>query len=222
MMERLERKQRELTRLAEVEEEDQIPFKAQYNRGSAPRFNPGPDRISQIEERRCAEREDRGRPPISRRAQNQSDGQGRPSTPAEEEIREERGGHRGRASGGWIQHGGGPQNQEPSTRRGSSGGQQGLGEEGGDIGEETPCTEQHQAIFLRTKLRHILRTLRIKDHETEGPLKKKPTPARGARSYGSDAIQDRRSAGRERSVFQGREHEPRAPGASRITPLYGL
>ena len=87
-------------------------------------------------------------------------------------MREERGGHRGRASREWIQDGGGPPTQEPSTRKGSSGGQQGLGEEGGDIGEETPRTEQHQAIFLRTKLRHILRTLRIKDHETEGPLEK--------------------------------------------------
>ena len=119
------------------------------------------------------------------------------------------------ASGDWTQAGGGPPTQEPSTRRGSSGGQQGLGEEGGDIGEETPRTEQHQAIFLRTKLRHILKTPRIKDLETEGPLEKelhrreeqKPTGVTPSKTEGQQG---------------GGEHEPRAPGSSRIAPLYGL
>ena len=57
---------------------------------------------------------------------------------------------------------------------GSSGGQQELGEERGDLGEEAPRTELCQAIFLRTKLRHIIRALRIEDHETEELLEKNP------------------------------------------------
>ena len=92
--------------------------------------------------------------------------------PAEEGLQEERGRHRKLASRDWIQAGGGPPTQEPSTRRGSSGGKQELGEERGDLGEEGPGTEQRQAIFLRTKLRHIIRALRIEDHETEEPLEK--------------------------------------------------
>ena len=40
LMERLDWKQRELTRLAEVEEEDRSPSKTQSNRGSAPRPQP--------------------------------------------------------------------------------------------------------------------------------------------------------------------------------------
>ena len=76
LMERLERKQRELTRLAEVEEEGGIPSKTQSNWESAPSLNPGPDSIGQKEERCLSERfpsgekESLGRPPISRRAQD--------------------------------------------------------------------------------------------------------------------------------------------------------
>ena len=45
LKERLERKQRELVRLAEVEEEDLVPAKAHPNLDAALRFNPGPDNI---------------------------------------------------------------------------------------------------------------------------------------------------------------------------------
>ena len=79
---------------------------------------------------------------------------------------------RGQASRDRSQANGGPTTQEPSTGRGSSGGQQELGGERGDRGEEGPCTELRQAIFLLTKLRHIFRALRIEDHETGEPLEK--------------------------------------------------
>ena len=39
-------------------------------------------------------------------------------------------------------------------------------------GEKAPRSEQHQAKFLPTKLRHIIRTLRTEEQETEDPLKK--------------------------------------------------
>ena len=48
LMERLERKQRELTRLEEVEEEDLVPAKAQPSLEAATSFNPGQDNIGQI------------------------------------------------------------------------------------------------------------------------------------------------------------------------------
>ena len=49
--------------------------------------------------------------------------------------------------------------------------QQELGKERGDLVEEGG-TEQRQAICLRMKLRHIIRTLWIEDHKTEETLEK--------------------------------------------------
>ena len=51
LVERLERKQRELTRLAEVEEEDRVPAKTQSNQKPTPSLNHDPDSTGQIEER---------------------------------------------------------------------------------------------------------------------------------------------------------------------------
>ena len=68
LMERIERKRRELTRLAEVEEEDWVPSKTQSIREPAPSLNPGPDGIGPIEEicpsegSPSGERESLGRP----------------------------------------------------------------------------------------------------------------------------------------------------------------
>ena len=50
MKERLDRKQRELVMLEEVEEEDLVPAKAPPNLDAAFRFNPGQDNISHIKE----------------------------------------------------------------------------------------------------------------------------------------------------------------------------
>ena len=51
LVERLERKQRELTRLAEVEEEDWVPAKTHSNQKPPPSVNHDPDSTGQIEER---------------------------------------------------------------------------------------------------------------------------------------------------------------------------
>ena len=89
LKERIERKQGELVRLAEVEEEDLVPAKGHPNLDTAIRFNPGLDNISQIEERRLSEgfQREEGemlrRLPSSSRTQEQADGQVRTSTPAE-------------------------------------------------------------------------------------------------------------------------------------------
>ena len=94
LKERIEQKQRELVRLAEVEEEDLIPDKAQPNLDAAFPFNPGQDNISQIEERRLSEGFQNGegerlqRLPSSGRSQEQADGQIRTLTPADGEDRE--------------------------------------------------------------------------------------------------------------------------------------
>ena len=91
MKERIERKQRELVRLAEVEEEDLVPDKAHLHLDAAFRFIPGPDNISQIEEMRLSEGFPNGegerlrRLPSSRRTQEPADGQVRTLTPAEGE-----------------------------------------------------------------------------------------------------------------------------------------
>ena len=104
LMERLKRKQREITRLAEVEEEDQVPSNTQPIREPAPSLNPGTDGIGPIEERCLSEgspsgeRENLWRPPNAGRAQDQSDSQGKTSTPAEEGVREERRRYRRQAS----------------------------------------------------------------------------------------------------------------------------
>ena len=54
LKERIEQKQREFARLAEVEEDNLVPAKAHPKRDAAVRFNPGPDNISQVEERRLS------------------------------------------------------------------------------------------------------------------------------------------------------------------------
>ena len=137
LMERLERKRGELTRLAEVEEEDRVPSKTQPIREPATSLNPGSP---------SGERENLWRPPHAGRAKDQSDGQGETSTPAEEGLQEERRQHRRQASRERIQARDGPPTQEPPTGRGSSGGQQEIGEERRDLGEEDPHAERRQAF----------------------------------------------------------------------------
>ena len=72
-----------------MEEEDLVPAKAHPNLDATLRFNPGPDNISQIEERRLSEGFQNGegemllRLPSSRRTLEQADGQVRTSTLAE-------------------------------------------------------------------------------------------------------------------------------------------
>ena len=130
LRERLERKQRELTRVAEVEKDERSPAEDQSNQGLSPSLHPAPESFDRIEERWLVEgfpkgeRESLGRRPIPNRAQDRSDDQGRRSTPTEEGLREER----GPTGRDWIKAGGGPPTQEPSPKRSSSGGQQGFGE----------------------------------------------------------------------------------------------
>ena len=92
-------------------------------------------------------------------------------------------------------------------------GQQEIGEESRYLGDEGSRTERRQAIFLRTKLRHIIRALQIEDHKTEEPQ---------AGLAGGDTLQDRGTAGREQNVLKDREQEPHGPGIPRITPRHDL
>ena len=95
LKERIDRKQRELVRLAEVEGEDLVPDKGHPNLDTAIRFNPGLDNISQIEERRLSEgfQREEGemlwKRPSSSRTQEQADGQVRTLTPAEGGVPDE-------------------------------------------------------------------------------------------------------------------------------------
>ena len=89
-MERLERKQKELTRLAELEKEEWVLARTQSNQKQALSLNPEPGSTGQIE-KRCTlegspsgERESIGRPPIAKRDPGKSDGQGRSSMLKEE------------------------------------------------------------------------------------------------------------------------------------------
>ena len=174
LMDRLEWKQREITRVAEVEGDERNPSEDQSNQGSPPSLHLGPEVSDQMEEGWLVggfpkgERESLGRRPIPKRAQERSDDQGRFSTPVDEGLREER----GPTGRDWIQAGGGPPTQKPPTKRSSSGGQQGHGEGRGDLGEEAPRTEQYQTVFLRTKLSCIVRALQMEDHEMEKPLER--------------------------------------------------